>query len=157
MYKMFTNILNFRLCKWAEMNNKIDEVQAGFMSGFSCTDNMFTLHSLVQKYISKKGGRLYVLYVDFLKAFHSIRHLDLFNCLKIEGSSVNILRLLISMYSNMRSYVRVNTIRSESFVCDIGTRQGDVSGTITFSLYSNEWCTRAQGHFRNRHNFRHNM
>ena len=45
MYKMFSSILNSRLCKWAEMYNKIDEAQAGFKVGYSCTDTMFTLQS----------------------------------------------------------------------------------------------------------------
>ena len=82
MYKIFSNILYDRLRKWAELNNKIDEAQSGFRAGYSTTDNIFILQSLVQKYLSKQGGRFYVLYVDFKKAFDSVVHQNLFNCLK---------------------------------------------------------------------------
>ena len=60
------------------MNQIIDEAQAGFRNGYCTTDNMFTLHALIQKYLSKKKGRLYVLFIDFEKAFDNICHKTLF-------------------------------------------------------------------------------
>jgi hypothetical protein len=55
---MYSSVLNNRLYIWAEDNNKIDEVQAGFRNGYSTIDNLFTLQALVQKYLSKSQGRL---------------------------------------------------------------------------------------------------
>ena len=141
MYKIFSNIIYDRLCKWSEIYNILDETQAGFRSGYSTTDNIFSLQSLIQKYISKPGGRFYVLYVDFLKAFDSINHLDLFNCLKRKGLHGNILRILVSMYSEMKCHLRINDKLTESFNCNIGSRQGDVSSTIIFNLYIGELST----------------
>ena len=141
MYKIFSNILYDRLRKWAELNNKIDEAQSGFRAGYSTTDNIFILQSLVQKYLSKQGGRFYVLYVDFKKAFDSVVHQNLFNCLKNIGVSSKMLKILLSIYSNMRSFVRVNQTFTESFPCNIGTKQGDVTSTILFTLYINELLT----------------
>ena len=60
MYKIFSNILHNRLCEWAEQNDKIDEAQSGFRAGYSTTDSIFILQSLVQKYLSKPRGRFYV-------------------------------------------------------------------------------------------------
>ena len=54
------------------MNQIINEAQAGFRNGYCTTDNMFTLHELIQKYLSKKKGRLYVLFIDFEKAFDNM-------------------------------------------------------------------------------------
>jgi len=34
MYKIFSNIVNKRLCNWAELNGNIDEAQAGFHAGY---------------------------------------------------------------------------------------------------------------------------
>ena len=68
MYKIFSDIIYYKLCNWSEMYNRVDETQAGFRSGYSTTDNVFSLQSLIQKYISKPGGRFYVLYVDFFKS-----------------------------------------------------------------------------------------
>ena len=61
MYKIFSNIVNERLCTWAEAYGKIDEAQAGFRAGYSNIDNMFSLQSMFQKYKCKPGGRFYVL------------------------------------------------------------------------------------------------
>ena len=148
MYKIFSNILHDRLVKWSDIYNKIDEAQAGFRSGYSTTDNLFTLQSLIQKYISKPGGRFYVLYVDFKQAFDSIVHYNLFRCLQKSGIHGNILNILVSMYSDIRGNVRVNNAVSSRISCNIGTRQGDVTSTILFNLYINELCTflRQKGH-----------
>ncbi|MES9879852.1 MAG: hypothetical protein ABW185_03125, partial [Sedimenticola sp.] len=61
--KVFTGILNERLCRWAEVNNVIDESQAGFRKGYSTIDNLFTLQAMVQKYLSKRRGRFYCLFI----------------------------------------------------------------------------------------------
>ena len=60
-------MMHNRLYQWAEENNKIDESQTGFRKGYSTIDNLFVLMSLVQKYISKKGGRFYVYLLIFPK------------------------------------------------------------------------------------------
>ena len=51
--KLFSSILNTRVCKWVSINNHIDESQAGFRNGYYPIDNMFTLHAMIQKYLSK--------------------------------------------------------------------------------------------------------
>ena len=56
MYRLFSIILNNRLYKWAEENSKLDEVQAGFRSGYSVVDNIFSLSACVQKCLSRRGG-----------------------------------------------------------------------------------------------------
>jgi hypothetical protein len=75
--------MNNRLYIWAEENDKIDETQASFRNRYFTINNSFTLQALVQKYLSKSEGRLYVhiLYVDFAKAFVNISHSHLFNSL----------------------------------------------------------------------------
>ena len=70
MYKIMSNIISNRLYIFAEENNEIDEGQAGFRRGYTTDDNIFNLQAMVQKYISKKGGRFYCIYIDFQKAFH---------------------------------------------------------------------------------------
>ena len=92
-----------RMTQWAENNNKIDQAQSGFRNGFSTIDNLFTLQSMAQKYLSKKGGRFYCLFVDFSKAFDNIIHVHLFNSLIRKGMGGKLLSVLITMYSNMLS------------------------------------------------------
>ena len=70
--KVLTGIMYDSLYSWAEENSKIDESQAGFRQGYSTIDNIFTLMSMGQKYLSKKGGSFYCLFVDFSKAIYFV-------------------------------------------------------------------------------------
>ena len=94
---------------------------------------------MIHKYISKKGGRFYCLYVDFRKAFDTIDHLQLVNCLIRKGVGGNYLKLLVSMYSSLSSCVRVDSNSyTEFFKCNIGCRQGCKLSTILFNLFIND-------------------
>ena len=85
MGKCFTKICNNRLVQWATINEKYNVAQAGYRKGYSTMDQIFTLQALVQKYLSKKGGRFYIFYVDMSKAFDRISHSCLFYRLITEG------------------------------------------------------------------------
>ena len=41
--------------------------------------------SIVQKYLGKKGGRFYFIFIDFTKAFDNVDHIELIECLKRKG------------------------------------------------------------------------
>ena len=78
MSKIFTKILNARLNSWAEEENIRHKEQAGFRKGYSTADQVFNWQCLIQKYISKKKGRCYILFVDFETAFDRVPHSLLF-------------------------------------------------------------------------------
>ena len=65
--KILTGMMYDRIYKWAEDNSKLNESQSGFRKGYSTIDNLFTLMSLGQKYLSKEGGRFYCLLLIFLR------------------------------------------------------------------------------------------
>ena len=67
--KLYSTVINNRLSQFCKEHESIPEAQAGFRKGYSTTDNIFSLQSLVQKYLTKQGGRFYTLYVDFSKAY----------------------------------------------------------------------------------------
>ena len=48
-------------------NSKIDGTQAGFRQGYITIYNIFKSYVYGAKYLSKKGGRFYCLFVDFSK------------------------------------------------------------------------------------------
>ena len=52
--KLFTSILNVRLNKFIEQNVIMEENQAGFRKGYSTTDQIFTLHALMDILKTKK-------------------------------------------------------------------------------------------------------
>jgi hypothetical protein len=138
--KIFIKILSERLVKWAENTNVINEAQAGFRSGYSTVDNIFNLQAIIQKYTSKRRGRFYVFFIDFLKAFDNCIHTKLWESLSRKGINQNgkFLKVFKSMYSQLKSCVKVGNYLTESFICEKGTKQGCVSSTIIFSLYIND-------------------
>ena len=75
--KMFMHVVSNRLRIWCDDHNIIDEMLAGFRRKYSTVDNIFNLQAVIQKYLSKCKGRLYVFYIDFFKAFDSCTHTNL--------------------------------------------------------------------------------
>ena len=93
-------------------NEVIDEAQAGFRRGYSTVDNILNLQSVIQKYISKKRGRIYVLFVDFLKTFDNCLHIKLWEFLIRKGISpdIKIIRVFKSRYEQLKSSVKVENM-----------------------------------------------
>ena len=83
--KILTGMMYKRLYSWAEEFDKTDETQSGFRKEYSTVDNVFTLMAMGQKYLSKRGGRFYCLFVDFSKAFDRVNHSGLINSLIRKG------------------------------------------------------------------------
>ena len=133
-------VLSTRLTKWAEETNLIDESQAGFRQGYSTVDNIFNVQSVIQKYLSKKGGRIYVFYIDFFKAFDNCAHTKQWDSLIRKGVNADgkFLRVFRSMYRQLKSRIKIGNYLTDAFCCEKGTKQGCVSSTIVFSLYIND-------------------
>ena len=87
-------------------NGKIAEEQSSFRTGHSTIDNMFVLYAIIQRYLLKKSGKVYVCFVDFRKAFDTINRSVLWNVLRKSGVGGKMLRILQSMYISVRSCVR---------------------------------------------------
>ena len=134
------NIMTVRLASWADLNDVIDESQAGFRKGYSTIDNIFSLQALVQKYLCRERGRFYCIFVDFKRAFDSIEHVNLWHSLERKGINPNgkFLGIFKSIYSQLKSCVKCKDGLTKYFECYIGTRQGCVSSPIIFSLFIND-------------------
>ena len=84
--KLFTSILNHRITGYLERNSTIGEEQAGFRSGYSTTDHVFTLKCVIDIYLQQKK-HLYCAFIDYKKAFDLIDRSSLW--LKMLKSGVN--------------------------------------------------------------------
>ena len=108
--------------------------------GYSAIDNIFSLQSVVQKYLCRERGRFYCIFIDFKRAFDSIQHDSLWFSLERIGKIPNckFYPLFRLMYSQLKSCVKVNDGLTQFFDCHFGTRQGCVSSPIIFSLFIND-------------------
>jgi hypothetical protein len=136
--KLYTYILNKRLTSFAEENNILNESQAGFRKQYSTVDHIFTLLSVVQKQLSRPGGKLYAAFIDFKKAFDLVDRSQLWMVLRKKGIDGKMYRAIKSMYTVVQARVRVNHEFTESFKCPNGLKQGDNCSPILFSLLINE-------------------
>ena len=138
--KVFITILTTQLQKWTEENSVLDESQSGFRKSYSTIDNLFSLQTIIQKYLCRTGGRFFCIFIDFRRASDSIPHNKIWDSFKRKGINENgkFLKIFHSMYIQLKSCVKINSTLTQFFECTIGTRQGCVSSPIIFSLFIND-------------------
>jgi hypothetical protein len=135
--KLFTAVLNQRLTTYLEENDILDENQAGFRKGYSCSDHIFTLNSLIE-ILKKRKLKLYCIFVDFSQAFDKVWRVGLWH--KLLNSSVNgkFFAVINNMYKNIKSCISHNGTFSQTFISEIGVRQGENLSPVLFSLFLND-------------------
>lgn len=115
--------MNKRLTERINETEKIVEEQAGFRSGYSTTDHIFTLLAIIQKSLSQGKGKVYVAFIDYKKAFNMINRNNLWRSLQIKGLSSKMLRILQNMYENVLCCVRSGGDYTEFVECPTGVKQ----------------------------------
>ena len=68
-----------------EEGEKIAEEEAGFRSGYSTTDHIFTLLSVIPKSLSQGQRKVYVVFIDYQKAFDLVNRESVYVCLRAKG------------------------------------------------------------------------
>lgn len=142
--KCYTFILNRRLYNWVEDGEKITETQAGFRKGYSTADHIFTLYAMTQKYLSKKGGKLYVAFVDLRRAFDSVQHSKLLETLQEIGLSEHFTNAIMSMYESVKASVKIYQDTTDEFDCEKGLKQGCILSPTLFSLFINKMASKME-------------
>ena len=83
--------------------------------------------------------RSYVGFNDYEKAFDSVWQSEVIHKLQQYGIQGKFLNVMKSMYSSIRSCVKINqNALTELFSCNKGIRQGDGLSPILFSLFMND-------------------
>ena len=134
--KLFTSTLYNRLIKWSNENSILTDAQFGFIPGYGTRDAIFALHSIIAKSLSK-GKRLYCCFVDYVKAFDSVIHYILWQKMLKYGISGNLLNLIMSMYSKLKTCVKLNGEFSEFFSSNVGLMQGESLSPFLYAIYVN--------------------
>ena len=130
-YKILSNILLSRLRPFAE--EIIGDHQCGFRRNRSATDYIFCIREIIEiKWEHIEA--VHQLFIDFKKAFDSVRREALYNILIEFGIPKKLVRLIKMCLTETYSRVRVGKNLSEMFPIRNGLKQGDVVSPLLFNF-----------------------
>ena len=135
--KLFTAVLNTRLTKYVTENEILEENQAGFRKGYSTSDQIFSLHALIEIMKARKM-KLFCAFIDFRKAFDSVWRTGLWSQLIKTEIDGKFLRIIRNIYQGIKSCVSLNGQNSNFFYSNAGLRQGENLSPLLFSLFLND-------------------
>ena len=96
-------------------------------------NSIFNLKMLIKP--QKHRNLHFSCFIDFRKAFDCIPRQKLFDKLGKKGVRGRFLDVLISMYSNDKSAVKIDNKLTESFTCHAGVKQGCMLSPTLFNFY----------------------
>ena len=138
LLKILCSLLNNRIQSFCTENGLIHKNQIGFQKNCRTTDHIFTLKTLVKKYVTVGKEKLYTCFVDFQKAFDSVWHKGLFHKLSNNGISGKSLSLIFNLYNKTQCAIKRNNDITDFFRYSKGVRQGCPLSPILFNLYVND-------------------
>ena len=115
-------------------NKLLPESQCGFRRNRSTIDMIFSLRQIQEKCM-EQNMELYVVFIDFTKAFDTVSREGLWCVLKKFGCTDKVLNLLKALHDGMQAKVVQGKNASSEFAVTNGVRQGCVLAPTLFSLY----------------------
>lgn len=135
--KLITHLVTQRVLAWSEDNGVFSEAQAGFRPGRGCTDNIFTLQSIVSLHLINKR-KLYAAFIDYKSAFPEIQHDLLFAKMFAFGISGKVISLFRRIYKGATTQIRVEDKTTPSQEITKGVLQGDCGSPVAFVIFIND-------------------
>ena len=127
MGKLYAKILGNRLKRWM----KVDNCQAGAQEKRGCLEHMLGLRLIID-YAKKEKVKLFILFIDFSKAYDKVPRKTLFEILRKLGCGKRFLLAVIAIYKNT-----INILNSEYIKATVGVKQGGPMSCILFIIYLN--------------------
>ena len=131
--KIFARILLNRLSTHLTPE-VVPETQCGFRGNRSTVDMIFCLRQLQEKCI-EQDRPLYMVFVDFSKAFDTVGRTGLWQLLKKYGCPEKFTTMIEALHTGMMATVNVGGEVSESFRVTNGVKQGCVLAPTLFSIF----------------------
>ena len=123
--KLYDKLLLNRLSLWSA----IDKCQAGAQKSRGCIEQIMTLRLLIDLALCKKR-KLYILFIDFSKAYDRVPRQKLIEYMKSLGCGRTMLSALRNMYKDTCNVLNATKISTSS-----GVRQGAPSSGLLFITY----------------------
>jgi len=81
--------------------------------------------------------KLYTAYIDYTKAFDSVKHESLIEALKKQGVGRGYIEIISEMYGKLRAKIKMDK-KGELFEVKKGVRQGDPLSSMLFNCVLEE-------------------
>lgn len=135
--KVLELVVKFRLTQFLDEKRALVDNQFGFRKNKSTEE---ALLSVKEEIIENFENRLFTVgvFLDFRKAFDSIKHHILFQKLPEYGIRGVTLELIKSYFSDRFQFVSLNNISSEMKQIMCGVPQGSILGPLFFIIYIND-------------------
>ena len=136
IYKLFTKVVHNRMERVLEEGQTRE--QAGFRRAFGTVEHIFTVQQVIERYreyeelLAGRREYLYLVFVDFAKAFDSVEYNAVWKSLQEMGVSSHLIGILRKMYEVGKSKVKVND-SEVPIVIERGVRQGDTISPVLFT------------------------
>ena len=101
MSKVLTFMLIKIIGEWEEQEDILSQAQFAYKTGYSTTDAIFVLHSVLSSSLLASNGAC-CGFIDFTKAFDNINRETLFQRLKQFNISAKLLKMIKNMYSKIK-------------------------------------------------------
>lgn len=121
VYKVFAKVILERITRALDENQPIE--QAGFRKNYSTIDHIHTIKQVLEKY-NEYQKTLYICFIDYSKAFDSIKHKFIWLSLKQQGVDDIYIELIKSIYKKSKSSIKLES-KGDPFPINRGVRQGD--------------------------------
>ncbi|KAJ4444686.1 hypothetical protein ANN_06483 [Periplaneta americana] len=130
-YKILSNILLRRLTPYVD--EIIGDHQCGFRRNRSTIDQIFCIRQILEKKWEYKGT-VHQLFIDFKKAYGSVKREVLYIILIEFGIPKKLVRLIKMCLSETYSRVRIGHFLSVAFPIHCGLKQGDALSPLLFNF-----------------------
>ena len=126
-------ILQARLQQY--MNHELPDVQAGFQKGRGTRDHIANICWIIKK-AKEFQKNLYFYFIEYINAFDYVDHNKLWKILKEMGITDHLTCLLRNLYAGQEATVRMRHGTTDRFQIGKGVRQGCISSSCLFNLYT---------------------
>ena len=130
-YKILSNILLSRLIPYAE--EIIGDHQCGFRRNRSTTNHILCIRQILEKKWERNEA-VYQLFIEFKKAYDSLRREALYKILIEFGIPKKLIRLIKMCLTETYSRVRVGKNLSEMFPIRNGLKEEDALSPLLFNF-----------------------
>ncbi|CAH2233881.1 jg18186 [Pararge aegeria aegeria] len=117
------------------LSKEIAPEQAGFVKGRGTREQILIVRQVIEK-AREFNKPTYICFVDFSKAFDSVKWSKLWNVLLSMGTPKRLVHLLRRLYDNGTASVRTDDVLSEAFHLSAGVRQGCIVSPLLFNTYT---------------------